>query len=294
MATPSWDDINKLQEQNIQMWMWIGEQKTYIKALMRAIPEALMEDLASTLPSLPDIPESLALWQPRRILNSPIDDSRPFNITFPDKPMLPPRDSSTTAMKLLASSHVKRSNENDPDEDTGTDILDHYPVSATDDSAPQTPMQEHEMLYLAYESSKDGDGTVKGLNMRNKIGQDSLQKSTMKDSQTIFEKEEQDYKIEVLYTTRALTPKGKEAMALILSVVDNLKNEEVCKLDKQYSHLAILDVYVSFVQVSFLRLGKKIQIKTFHHYQKSFYFKHFLLINLMLEKYVLFLMVECC
>lgn len=284
--TPSWDDINKLQEQNMQMWMWIGEQKTYIKALTRAIPTALMEDLASNLPPLPDIPESLALWQPRRILNSPIDESRPFNITFPDKPMLPPRDSSTTAMKLLGSSQAKRSNDNIPDEDPDTDILDHYPVTVPDENVAQAPMQEHEMLYLAYESSKDGDGTIKSSNMRNKLSSipDSMQKISMKDSNTALDKEEHEYKIEVLHTTRALTPKGKEAMALILAVVDAVKNEEIFKLDKQYSHLAILDVYVSFCLILILRSGKKILIKTFQRFQKSISFKHFLHLNLMLEK----------
>lgn len=131
MATPRWDDVNKLLEQNMKMRLWIEEQREYIKALIRAVPPSLIEDLQLSLPSFPDVPESLDICEPRRMLNSPIDDSR---ISFPSKPELPPRGSSKTAMKLMRHS---------------------FPLNVTTTYSPPTPIEEVEMLYLAYASLND-------------------------------------------------------------------------------------------------------------------------------------------
>jgi hypothetical protein len=101
MISPNWEDVNKLEEQNKQMRIWIEQQTNYIEALKRAIPTALMEDWEPTLPTLPNIPKSLALCTPERMLKNPVDASQGFSVSFPDKialpPVPPPRESSKEA-----------------------------------------------------------------------------------------------------------------------------------------------------------------------------------------------------
>ena len=230
----------------MQLCIWINEQKIYIRSLTNAIPKSLLDDLAATLPPLPNIPEAIALWEPKRILKSPIDDSQPFMIQFPEKPFLPPRESSTDAMKFRIGKTMSQSKDMIDD---SHDILDHYPATGSNETPTIQIMQEHEMLYLAYESAKDTDNQgsfIKLKNLKDSNGQDLTQKemTITPEREEMQQSDDYKYKIQVLYTTRALTPKGKEAMALILSVMDSLTNEELFKLDKQYSHLAILDVYV--------------------------------------------------
>ncbi len=94
MITPDWEDINKLESQNKQMRVWIEQQGQYIKALQRSIPPALLEDLEPHLPTLPNIPESLDLYVPQRMLKNPVEDIEPlfrFSEIKRKVPEVPPR-----------------------------------------------------------------------------------------------------------------------------------------------------------------------------------------------------------
>jgi hypothetical protein len=127
MIGADWEDINKLDEQNKNLRILVEQQEQYIKALRRSIPSALLEDLEPHLPALPEIPQSLDLHEPQRMLKNPVKDSQPLfkflkvkkgppkapslpptpvddsensgfstikRILAPPTPILPPRDSS--------------------------------------------------------------------------------------------------------------------------------------------------------------------------------------------------------
>ena len=130
MITPDWEDINKLDSQNKQLRFWLEQQRKYIKALQRSIPPALLEDLEPNLPTLPNIPESLDLHEPQRMLKNPVEDIQPL-FKFSDKrklksqgPALPPRISPSTTSQnsnaMEADHYNINNNRSVPKQQTGS------------------------------------------------------------------------------------------------------------------------------------------------------------------------------
>jgi hypothetical protein len=226
--SPSWDDFNKLKEENSQL-------RLYIKALVRAIPPSLMQDLAPTLPEIPAFTLPLA----------------------ENKTKIPPRDSSTNGIKNMTIPVINTEDSIDmqlQENDLIEFESENSAVKSSSRNDPpggSSPNLQKQNVAVDYDS---GSSAVKSSSRNDPPGGSSpnLQKQNL-----AIEIGDREYRIEVLHTTRAFTPKGKEAMSLILSLIDVLKNEEICQLDKQYSHIAILDVYVSLKNISNRQLKKK-------------------------------------
>ena len=221
---PNQQEWELLVSQNTLLWSHVQEQRAYITQLTSTLPETLLKDL--NLPSLPILPPDFQPWTPRRLLDVSIES---HEITLES---LDPDSQSSDFQGPRKASQDKTISR-------GLSILEHYDEYSSG-NAPSELLDTEEPPPPTVAKSP------RMLPPRSRPSQETFEKKSL-DGARLPKMALPKTPLGVSVVTTVKLNKGKDTMAVVLSIIDKATLSELWQVEKQFFHFATLDFAVRLI-----------------------------------------------